>query len=151
MRPPLAASLVAVTLLAGPADGRSLRLTPEQAVMNAAAVAPQGVTGVFEMPVRATGRQDGRIYLNSERDYRDQRNLSVEIVPAVAAQLTLRFGQSPDTYLHRRVIAVRGTARRVRIDFLDPSRRPTGAYYYQTQLRLMRASDLTVAGEPPAI
>jgi hypothetical protein len=123
-------------------------LSPVQAVFNAAARS-QGVAGVFEMVVRASGRQDGLLYLNSELDYRDQRNLTIVISPSVERELTGRLGGPIDRSLLNTVIAVRGTARRTRIDFTENGR-PTGKYYFQTHLRLQSARDLTVAGERPA-
>lgn len=123
-------------------------LSPAQAVFNAAA-RPQGVTGVFEMVVRASGRQDGLLYLNSERDYRDQRNLTIVISPSVERDLTSRLNGPVERRLIDTVIAVRGTARRARILFTENGR-PTGKYYFQTHLRLQSARDLTVAGERPA-
>jgi hypothetical protein len=116
--------------------------------MNAAAVAPEGVAGVFEMPVRATGRESGRLFLNSERDYRDQRCLTIVISADLEQQLAARFGADVEQRLMGSVIAVRGMARRVRVDFLDNGR-PTGKYYYRTNLQLRSADDLTVAGETP--
>ena len=125
-----------------------VRLTPEQAVMNAAEVAPQGVSGLFEMTVRGSGVADaGRLYLNSQPDYRDPRNLSVVLTPAIQAQLRERFGADPAEFLDGKRIAVRGTARRVRIVFVANGR-PTEKYYYQTHLVLQRASDLSVAPPP---
>jgi hypothetical protein len=125
-----------------------LRLYPEQAVMNAAAVAPRGVTAIFEMPVRAVGRSTGKLHLNSERDYRDQRNLSILVSPVVERALSERLGEPLENRLVGATIAVRGTAYRVRIDFFEDGR-PTGKYYYQTHVRLETADDLTVTGERP--
>ncbi len=125
-----------------------VRLTPEQAVMNAAEVAPQGVSGLFEMTVRASGVADGgRLYLNSQADYRDPRNMSVVLTPALQTELRARFGAGPGSFLQGKRIAVRGTARRVRIAF-TANGRPTQKYYYQTHLVLERASDLSVAPPP---
>lgn len=124
-----------------------LRLSPSQAVMNAAEM-PAGVGGVFEMVVRATGRQGGLLFLNSETDYRDPRNLTVVVRPAEEQALRERLGGAVESSL-RRTIAVRGVARKTRIDFLDDGR-PTGKYYYQTHLQLRAARDLTVEGEQPA-
>lgn len=116
--------------------------------MNAAAVAPQGVSGIFEMPVRAVGREEGRIFLNSERDYRDQRCLTIVVPTDVARQLAERLGYDIEQGLVGKTIAVRGTAQRVRIDFTQNGQ-PTGKYYYRTNLRLRSAFDLTVSGERP--
>lgn len=122
----------------------SLRLTPAQAVINAAET-PMGVSGVFAMVVRATGRQDGQLYLNSERDYRDPRNLTIVVTPAVERALEARLDGPVERVLAGREIAVRGTARKTRIDFFG-ERGPSGKYYYQTHLRLQSPSDLTVGG-----
>ncbi|MGB3722145.1 MAG: hypothetical protein WA979_04915 [Pacificimonas sp.] len=135
---------------AGPSarDTSSLRIHAEQAVMNAAAVAPEGVNGIFEIAVRGTGRSGGRLFLNSERDYRDPRALNIAIAPAIEQQLEARFGRPPATHLEGKTIAVRGTAKRVRIEFTQNGRR-SGKYYYQTHVVLEEARHLTVSGEPP--
>lgn len=125
----------------------ALRLSPEQAVISAAS-SPEGTSGIFEMPVRAAGRAEGKLFLNSELDYRDPRNLSVAIVPAVEAALSQRLGANPETYLIGKTIAVRGTAKKTRIVFTAAGR-PTDKYYFQTHVRLLAADDLTVSGERP--
>ena len=146
----LAAAMAAIPMTAGMAQAprdTPLRLSPAQAVINAAEM-PEGVGGVFEMVVRATGRQRGFLYLNSEADYRDPRNLSIVVAPGPEAALAERLGRPVEAAVLRRVIAVRGVARKTRIDFTSNGR-PTGKYYYQTHLRLRSARDLTVAGEQP--
>lgn len=115
-------------------------LTPEQAVIRAAA-AP--VAGRFVMTVRATGRQDFRLYLNSQVDYRDQRNLSVEVPAAVELELARRFSADVPATLRDHMIVVTGVARRVRIDFTADGR-PTGKYYFQTHVALTEAGQLAV-------
>jgi len=57
-----------------------VRMSPTQAVINAAEM-PGGVGGVFEMVVRASGRANGLLFLNSETDYRYPRNLTIVIAP----------------------------------------------------------------------
>ena len=113
-----------------------------------AAEMPDGVSGIFELVVRSAGRADGQLYLNSQPDYRDQRNLAVEVTPAVERALQARLGGPIEQSLLRRTIAVRGTARRTRIDF-NHDGAPTGLYYYQTHLALRSDRDLTVEGEHP--
>ncbi len=115
-------------------------ITPEQAVIAAAA---RPTAGAFRFVVRATGRQDFLLYLNAQPDYRDQRNLSVEVPPAVELELGQRFGADVPTFLRGRTIVVRGIARRVAIDFTAGGR-PTGKYYYQTHVRLEEADDLSL-------
>lgn len=124
----------------------SLRIYPAQAVMNAAAVAPMSVHGVFEMKVRGTGRKNGWLFLNSEADYRDPRCLTIAISPILQKELLERFGIAPETHLSGKTIAVLGGAKRVRIDFTNNGR-STDKYYYQTHVRLDVQERLTVEGE----
>lgn len=152
MKPMLVSASTAMFLLLAPVAAQTrqptaLRLSPAQAVMNAAEM-PAGVGGVFEMVVRATGRQGPYLYLNSEADYRDPRNLSIVIAPAEERALADRLGGSVEEIVRKKVIAVRGTARKTRIDFMADGR-PTGKYYFQTHLNLQSARDLTVEGERP--
>lgn len=117
---------------------------PREAIFAAADAAPRAVPGTFMIHVTATGRVGPRIYLNSERDYRDQRNLSIEITPWAAQQLAHRFGGAPEARLRGRDIEVRGQARRVRIGFFDNFHRPTGLYYFQTHVTVADADQIRI-------
>lgn len=130
----------------GPALGVPT-IGPEEAIQSAAAAAPRGVLGVFELRVKATGRQDGNVYLNSEGDYRDQRNLTIELRPSALGVLRAAYGADPDDYLIGKQIQVRGTARRIRIDFLAGGT-PTGKYYYQTHVVVSDAGQIVVGPGP---
>jgi len=124
-----------VALFASPAPGWSaLRsITPEKAVIAAAKAAPEGVSGTFKMTVRAVGHENRRVFLNSELDYRDQRNLTIAMSEEVEKALEAKIGAvSEQAFIGRRIF-VRGVAQRVRIDFTDGGR-PTGKYYYQTHV-----------------
>lgn len=118
-------------------------ITPQQAIERAAEAAPASVKGVFVMDVHATGRQNGNLYLNSQADYRDQRNLTIAIAPDVATTLQTKFGEVPDTFLVGKRIAVTGEAKRVTIWFLWNGV-PTEKYYYQTHVELTAADQLQI-------
>ncbi len=118
-------------------------ITPRQAIERAADAAPAGVDGVFDVNVRATGHQDGIIYLNSENDYRDQRNLTVDIPPAAAAALQAKYGESPETFFKGKHLAVTGQAKRVTIWFSCHGVQ-TEKYYYQTHVEVADPSQLQV-------
>ena len=113
-------------------QGSAQWIDPSHAVQLAAASTRHGVTGVFAMTVKATGKID-RIYLNSELDYRDQRNLSIAIEPEAAKALALALGAPPEFALKGKQILVAGTARRVKIGFLADGVF-TDSYYYQTHV-----------------
>lgn len=116
---------------------------PLEAIRSAATAAPRGVPGVYGFRVQAAGRQDGNIYLNSELDYRDQRNLTVAIRPSAFDGLRARLGGEPDAVLIGREVTVEGEARRVRIRFTSAGS-DTGLYYYQTHVDVTRAEQLRV-------
>lgn len=126
----------------GPGAGQTA-MTPMQAVFAAASAAPGGVQGPFRMQVQASGRQGVMAYLNSELDYRDQRNLTLALPPPVQAQLEARLGGDPLEILKGKTLLVEGEARRTRIDFTRDGQ-PTGLYYYQTHVTLHDAAQLTV-------
>jgi hypothetical protein len=118
-------------------------LSPTEAVTAAADAAPRGVRGVFAMRVTATGWVRGRVYLNSENDYRDQRNLTINITPRAAERLARRHGERADRFFVGKRIEVRGTARRTRIDFISRNR-PTGLYYYQTHVAVTDPDQISI-------
>lgn len=132
---------LSLTAAAPPPQTAPEYLTPSQAVIGAAE-SRSGIEGLFVLTVRASGRQR-ILYLNSERDYRDPRNLSIDIEPLVEKRLAERLKGPVEQMLRGKRIVVRGTARKTRIDFMRYGR-PSGKYYYQTHLRLKDARDLTV-------
>lgn len=112
----------------------------------AADSAPKGVPGQYTLQIVATGSQGQYVYLNTEKDYRDQRAITVTLHPKVIAQLSARYGMPPQEYFINKAIVVNGIAQRVKIAFLSDGK-PTGKYYYQTHVRVMDISQLKVMGE----
>lgn len=91
------------------------------------------VPGFFLLRVRASSRVGGDVYLNSELDYKDPRNVSIRLRPATFQALDDRYGAPFENGLKDQLILVRGYARRVRIDFRQGGQ-PTGQFYYQTHV-----------------
>lgn len=118
-------------------------ITPEQAVHMAANAAPAGVPGTFAMRVQATGVEGGRSFLNSELDYRDQRNLTVALTARATEQLGRHLGGDPLARLTGKDILVRGDAVRVKIHFFVNGRK-TDKYYYQTHVKVTDADQIVV-------
>ena len=113
--------------------------------VRAANVEPaRAIPGTFVMTVQAIGGEDGRIFLNSERNYRNQNSLSVVLAPGVAEQLALQLGVEVPDLLHRR-LSVRGQAQRVRIQFRDGQGQVSSKYYYQTHLQVDDPGQITFA------
>ncbi|MES2693648.1 MAG: hypothetical protein V4773_09255 [Verrucomicrobiota bacterium] len=112
--------------------------------MQAVLAAAEGpLTGTFLMEVKATGRQDQQLYLNSETDYRDQRCLTISIPQDVADEFRAKLAGDPATLLKGRKIRVSGTAERVRIWFFAGGVK-TDKYYFQTHVKIAAASQITL-------
>jgi hypothetical protein len=125
------------------ATGAGEWLTPEQAVFAAASAAPEAVPGTFSLHVRATGAQGSHVYLNSEQDYRDQRNLTIALTTRAASQLALRLGSDPLEALMGKDILVKGSAVRTKI-YLVVNGQATDKYYYQTHVNVADAGQIAV-------
>jgi len=149
----MAAVMLAVLLLLGCATAPPAVVQPvtwidaSQAVQLAAAAAPSGVVGTFALQVQATGTDNGFTYLNSQNDYRDQRNLSVALTPEAAVDLARRLDGDLSDLLPGKRILVSGEARRVTIYFTAGGQR-TEKYYYQTHVTVSDASQIKVLTPP---
>ena len=123
----------------------------EEAIRLAEASAPAPVSGRFLLPVQASGKDQGILFLNSHPDYRSPKNISIELLPDVAKQLGKRLGGKPGEVLRGKTVLVTGEVRRVPIylvsranDRLIRNRLPPQPAYYQTHIFLRNADDLQV-------
>lgn len=146
-------------------DDRLRVIEPEEAIQRAAAFpddqlshSPAGVTGIFSMTVKHTGKAGSRFlagsrsvsikngpftFLDSEADFRDPHNLTVKLSSEVAKDLQTQLGAPPEEVLKGKQILVSGTARRVKIDFAVKGQ-PTGKSYYQTHIDVDHASQIKI-------
>ncbi|AWH54070.1 hypothetical protein C1924_13195 [Stenotrophomonas sp. ESTM1D_MKCIP4_1] len=140
-RPALLASLL-VPLLLGTGCAHRVATAPPpvpgyigsiEAVRAAQDDPARGISGIFAMTVQAVGSDDGRLYLNSERDYRHPLNITLNMDAALRPELEAALGLKLDHLQNRRLL-VRGTARQTRIDFINGNGQRSGKYYYQTQI-----------------
>jgi hypothetical protein len=136
---------VATTMCGASAFGRDTTnlIHPAQAIERAAALPETGITGVFSLTVRRVDKVGHTYFLDSEPDYRDQRNLAIAVSQEAATDLEKQMGASLDSAFKGKEIVVSGTARRVKIDFVLHDQ-PTGKYYYQTHVDVKSASQITV-------
>ena len=103
-----------------------------------------GISGIFAVTVQAIGSEEGRIYLNSERDYRHPLNITVTLDAGLRPELEKAFGMKLENLQNRRLL-VRGTARQTRINFISANGQPSGKYYYQTQIGVRDARQVRFA------
>lgn len=122
-------------------------ITPDQSILLAANAAPAGVPGTFSMLVQATGKQNRQVYLNSQPDYRDQRNLTIALTEGAAHELSKRLGADPLVALKGREILVTGSAIRTKIHLIANGRM-TDKYYFQTHVNVYDADQVVVRPVP---
>ena len=118
-------------------------MTAREAVLKAADAAPAGIEGRFRVTIQSAGAQNGHVYLDSERDYRDQRNLAVDLCPESLKSMKAKFGDDLEHELLGKELEITGIARRVKIVFLADGK-PTDKYYYQTHLLVCSANQVTL-------
>ncbi|MFL6764067.1 MAG: hypothetical protein ACJ8FO_02590, partial [Sphingomicrobium sp.] len=124
-----------------------VRLYPEEAVMKAASAAPGFISAVFDFTVRGAAQVGPDFFLNSEEDYRDQRNISAVLGPDVQRQLRNSFGDDLSKHFVGRHLLVLGPAKRVQIDFIGDDGIRSGKYYYQTHVAVVDPRQLDL-GDP---
>ena len=123
--------------------------SPRDAIWTAAQAEGRPVTGCFELTVQAIGDDRDGVYLNSERDYRDPRNVTIRLSRGAARDLRDAIGGATlGDALVGRTLVVRGSVVRQRILFTGDGR-PTGKYYYQTHVRVGDVRQIARPAPPP--
>lgn len=132
-------------LLVGCASHPSMEsgaLIPSEAIVRAAANPGRGVQGRFEFKVANVRFEDGVVHLDSERDYHDQRCLTLDLAPAVVDTLV---GQGTDvTDVAGKHVVAHGTALMTRVLFTNQDGIPNGAYFYRTHVRIDSIDSLQI-------
>ncbi|MCC5452599.1 hypothetical protein LMJ53_12795 [Rheinheimera sp. UJ51] len=138
--------IFSLAIFTGCATSPALTTSDTMQIIQAAAdSAPAGVYGKYTLLIQSTGTQigDDRIFLNTELDYRDQRNITIALSHDAVKELNDHTGQAAIELFKGKQIQVIGDANRVRIDFTSRGQ-PTGKYYYQTHIRVTQASQIKV-------
>ena len=79
----------------------------------------------------------------AEKDYRDQRCLTVDLETSLVPDLEKRLGLPLEKLKGRRIVVL-GVAKRVQIFFFENGR-PTRKYYYQTHVRVAYPTQVELA------
>jgi hypothetical protein len=142
-------SLALIGVLSGCASKKDANIaydtiSPIQAIEKAAEASPKGIRGFFELRVKATGKPKNIVFLNSELDYRDPRNISIAISPKVAESFMKKYGETPELFLKNKRIIVYGEVRKVKISFGCNGKRNKNQYYYQTHVRVGSLSQILI-------
>ncbi|MFC5344261.1 hypothetical protein ACETK8_00150 [Brevundimonas staleyi] len=152
----LAAMAVALTATSAGAQTAPPRDRPEyvEPRVYSAEEAVRGVAetgylpGQFAFVVRGGGRELGRVFLNSQVDYRDPGTLTVVVRGAALDALTEQLGGPPEDRLIGRTVVVDGVALRTRINISEGGR-PTDRFYFQAHVAAERADQIHVMPGAP--
>ena len=102
-----------------------------------------GVRGEFIISVKALNSYQEWSFLNSEKDYRDQRNLTIKLPTSIVPKLEQRLGIKFEDLKNRRLVVL-GVAKRVRIGFVAEGRL-SDKYYYQTHVLVDSPTQIKIA------
>jgi len=105
---------------------------------------PSGVVGKFRITVREVIWQHDRLFLISDKNYRDPRTLVVVVNGDTARDVLRGKSQTAEQYFLGHDIRATGLARRVRIFLKDRDGNLTRSSYEQTRVIIGDATDLDV-------
>ncbi|WP_019028078.1 hypothetical protein [Colwellia piezophila] len=96
---------------------------------------PEPVRGTFQIPIKASGFINGVVYLNSDVDYRDPKNITVVLLPSTVESFAKAYHSPADAFFIDKTIQVTGKVVRVR-KYLYINNKRTRKYYYQTHIHV---------------
>ena len=108
-------------------------LTARDAIELSENSAPKNTRGIFTLSIKASGAEKQYVYLNTELDYRDRRNVSVVLLPEFQEAFLTKYGVDAQTMLMNKDLTVSSFAKRMKIYFFVDGK-PTEKYYFQTHI-----------------
>lgn len=117
-------------------------LTAWDAIVMSEQAAPAVVPGLFSLQIKNAKRLGNMVYLNTEYDYRDRRNVTVALTPSALTEFAANYpDQQPELYFIGRTIVVNGAASRQTIWFYSDGKK-TDKYYFQTHIPVWQAGQI---------
>lgn len=107
------------------------------------AIAPQGLKGEFVLSIKNSGKQSGRIYLNTQEDYRDRRNITVTLEPSFQQAFKAKHDIDIRSHFEGQKLLVRGEAKRMKVWFFSQGKR-TEKYYFQTHIVVKKLDQISI-------
>lgn len=117
-------------------------LTAWDAIVMSEQSAPAVVPGIFSLQIKNAARIGDTVYLNTEYDYRDRRNVSVVLTPRLLKEFAESYpDHQPEQYFLGRSIVVNGAASRQTIWFFSQGIQ-TEKYYFQTHIPIWQTAQI---------
>lgn len=116
-------------------------LTARDAIELSEAAAPEGVPGYYSLLIKAHGKQRDTLYLNTQLDYRDRRNVSLVFSKHIQQAFLKETGQPIEHALLNQSVLINGHAQREKIWFYKAGMR-SEKYYFQTHIRINDLSQI---------
>lgn len=127
--------LLALGSCASTPENSSLRgeLKARDAIELSERAGPKIAPGTFSLLIKAVGAQNQYVYLNTELDYRDRRNVSVVLLPEFQDAFLKHHGVTAEAALLNKKLTVNSYAKRMKIFFYEGGKQ-TDKYYFQTHI-----------------
>ena len=116
-------------------------------IRQAAEAGGEGVKGEYTIKIKAAGKSQRALYLNTEADYRDPRNVSVSIHPRAFKAFRKKYGDEAQDFFVGKKIKVEGEARRIAVQLTQGTETSRPLYYYQTHIHVFKSSQITIIDE----
>jgi carbonic anhydrase len=107
------------------------------------AMAPKGLKGEFLFTIKNSGKQNSIIYLNTQEDYRDRRNITIALLPSFQRAFNAKHNTDIRSYYENKTIQVKGKAERIKIWFFSQGKR-TEKYYFQTHINVSDLNQIKI-------
>lgn len=136
-------SFTILFLLLGTAGSQAATMTAREGA--AKSDGGRAIYGTFTLTVRSTGGDHEILFLNSERDFRDPRNLSPSLHPHAVEELKKLHGGDLAAFFAGRTIWVTGDAERVPVTLLKDGK--VVGTYFQHRIAVTDAGQISLT--PP--
>jgi len=107
------------------------------------AIAPKGLKGEFLLTIKNSGKQSTRIFLNTQEDYRDRRNITVTLLPSFQQAFKAKYGEDIRSYYEEKTLRVKGEAKRMKVWFFSAGKR-SQKYYFQTHIAVSDLNQISI-------
>ncbi|MCC2605068.1 DUF2059 domain-containing protein [Planctobacterium marinum] len=121
-------------------------MRPMKAIELSEMFGPFGFDGVFQFEIKAANIHNNILYINSEKDYRDRRCLTVRLKSELVSEFINQYGENVSEALVGKSLLVKGTAKRQVIKAIGPDNEPMFPYY-QTHIAVDDLSKLFIGNK----